>query len=171
VRARDKKFEPAESVSVAIEVSTPEAQKVQLTAEPVLSGSSPQEGEAGLFEAAYVPHRDGSYLARAVVTDADGLQVGDAQIGWTVDLEAREFRSIGTNRPLLEKIAQQTGGRMVELDALSRFARDLPGREAPITETWITPVWDLRGILPAVFLFALMCFISEWALRRWKGMP
>lgn len=171
VRARDKKFEPAESVSVAIEVSAPEAQKVQLTAEPMLSGSNPQESEAGLFESTYVPHRDGSYLARAVVTDADGLQVGDAQIGWTIDLEAREFRSIGTNRPLLEKIAQQTGGRMVELNALSRFARDLPGREAPITETWITPVWDLRGILPAVFLFALMCFISEWALRRWKGMP
>ena len=171
VRARDKKFEPAESVSVAIEVSTPEAQKVQLTAEPVLSGSNPQESEAGLFEATYAPHCDGSYLARAVVTDADGLQAGDAQIGWTVDLEAREFRSIGTNRPLLEKIARQTGGRMVELDALSRFARDLPGREAPITETLITPVWDLRGILPAVFLLALMCFIGEWALRRWKGMP
>jgi len=171
VRARDKKFEPAESVSVAIEVSTPEAQKVQLTAEPVLSGSNPQESEAGLFEAMYVPHRDGSYLARAIATDAEGLQAGDAQIGWTVDLEAREFRSIGTNRPLLEKIARQTGGRMVELDALSRFARDLPGREAPITETLITPVWDLRGILPAVFLLALMCFIGEWALRRWKGMP
>jgi hypothetical protein len=171
VRVRDKKFEPAENVSVAIEVSTPDAQKVQLTAEPVLSGGNPQESEAGLFEATYAPHRDGSYLARAVVTDADGLQAGDAQLGWTVDLAAREFRSIGTNRPLLEKIARQTGGRMVELDALSRFARDLPGREAPITETWITPVWDLRGVLPAVFLFILMCFISEWALRRWKGMP
>ena len=170
-RVRDKKFEPAENVSVAIEVSTPEAQKVQLTAEPVLSGGNPQESEAGLFETTYVPRSDGSYLARAVVTDADGLQAGDAQAGWTVDLEAREFRSIGTNRPLLEKIAQQTGGRMVELDALGRFARDLPGREAPITETLITPVWDLRGILPAVFLFILMCFIGEWALRRWKGMP
>ncbi len=171
VRVRDKKFEPTETVSVAIEVDTPDAQRVQLTAEPVLSGGNVQDSEAGLFEAAYVPRWDGSYVARAVVTDADGLQVGDAQIGWTVDLEAREFRSIGTNRPLLEEIARQTGGRMVELDALSRFARDLPSREAPITETWITPAWDLRGILPVVFLFVLTCFIGEWALRRWKGMP
>lgn len=171
IRVRDKKYEPVENVSVAIEVSTPEAQKVQLNAEPAMSGSTPQDSEAGLFEAVYVPHCDGSYMARAVVTDADGLQAGDAQVGWTVDLEAKEFRSIGTNRSLLEKIAQQTGGRMVELDALSRFARDLPGRKAPITETWITPVWDLKGIMPAFFLLALMCFIGEWALRRWKGMP
>jgi uncharacterized membrane protein len=164
VRVRDKKFEPVEDVSVAIEVKTPERQKVQLTAEPALT-------EAGLFEATYVPHGDGGYLAHAVVSDVDNLKVGDAQAGWTVDLESREFRSIGTNRPLLARIARQTGGRMVELDGLERFARDLPSRKAPITETWITPVWDLRGILPTVFLFVLICFVSEWALRRWKGMP
>jgi uncharacterized membrane protein len=164
VRVRDQKFEPLEAVLVAIEVKTPEAQKVQLTAEPALT-------EAGLFEATYVPHSDGGYLAHAVVSDVDKLKVGDAQVGWTVDLESREFRSIGTNRPLLARIARQTGGQMVELDGLERFARDLPGRRAPITETWITPVWNLRGILPAVFLFVLMCFVGEWALRRWKGMP
>ncbi|UCD00217.1 MAG: hypothetical protein JSW66_10110 [Phycisphaerales bacterium] len=164
VRVRDKDFEPMDNVSVAIEVSDPQAQKVQLTAEPVLD-------EAGLFEATYVPRGNGSYSAQAVVSDAEQLQVGDAKTGWAVDLESREFRSIGTNRPLLEKIARQTGGRMIEVHALDSFARTLPHRKAPITETSITPLWDLRGILPAVFLFVLMCFVGEWALRRWKGMP
>jgi hypothetical protein len=171
VRVRNKDFEPMDNASIAVEVSEPEGQKARLTAEPVLSATSPQDSEAGLFEAVYVPRCDGSYLARAVVTDAEGLQVGDAQAGWAVDLEAREFRSIGTNRPLLERIARQTGGRMIELDALSSFARGLPHREAPITETWVTPLWDLKGILPAVFLLVLACFVGEWALRRWKGMP
>jgi uncharacterized membrane protein len=164
VRVRDKDFEPMDNVSVAIEVSDPEARKVQLTAEPVLD-------EAGLFEAAYIPRANGSYSAQAVVSDAEQLQVGDAQTGWAVDLESREFHSIGTNRPLLEKIARQTGGRMIEIDALDSFARTLPGRKAPITETSIIPLWDLRGVLPAVFLLVLMCFLGEWALRRWKGMP
>lgn len=164
VRVRDKDFKPMDNVSVAIEVSDPESRKVQLTAEPMLD-------EAGLFQAAYIPRANGSYSAQAVVSDAEQLQVGDAQTGWAVDLESREFRSIGTNRPLLEKIASQTGGRMIEIDALDSFARTLPGRKAPITETSITPLWDLRGVLPAVFLFILMCFLGEWALRRWKGMP
>jgi len=164
VRVRDKDFEPMSDVSIAIEVSDPNGQTMKLTAEPVLS-------ETGLFEAVYVPRRDGSYFASAVVTDADGLERGDAETGFTVDLEAREFRSIRTNRPLLERIASQTGGRVVELDALDNFARSLPSLKAPVMDTWIRPLWDLRGILPAVFLLVLICFVGEWALRRWKGMP
>jgi uncharacterized membrane protein len=164
VRVRDKDFEPMDDVSIAIEVRDPNDQTVKLSAQPVLS-------ETGFFEAVYVPRRDGSYYARAVVTDADGLELGDAETGWTVDLEAREFQSIRTNRPLLERIARQTGGRVVELDALESFARDLPSLNAPVMDTWIRPLWDLRGIMPAVFLFVLICFVGEWALRRWKGMP
>lgn len=164
VRVRDKAFEPMNDVSIAMEVRDPNGQVIKLTAEPALN-------ETGLFEAVYVPRRDGSYLARAVVADADGLEIGDAQTGWAVDLEAREFQSIRTNRPLLEKIASRTGGRVVELEGLESFARSLPGLKAPVMDTWIRPLWDVRGILPAVFLFVLMCFISEWALRRWKGMP
>ena len=164
VRVRNKDFEPMDDVSIAIETRDPNGQTVKLSAEPALI-------ETGLFEATYVPRRDGSYFAKAVVTDADGLELGDAENGWTVDLEAREFQSIRTNRPLLEKIAQQTGGRVVELDVLDSFARSLPSLNAPVMDTWIRPLWDLRGILPAVFLFVLTCFIGEWALRRWKGMP
>ena len=164
VRVRNKDFQPMNDVSITIEAHDPNGQTVKLTAEPVLS-------ETGLFEAVYVPRLDGSYFARAVVADADGLELGDAQTGWAVDLEAREFRSIKTNRPLLERIAGFTGGRVVELDALDSFARSLPSLNAPVMDTWIRPLWDLRGVLPAVFLFVLMCFVGEWALRRWKGMP
>jgi len=164
VHVRDKDFEPMDDVSIAIEVRDTNDQTVKLSAQPVLS-------ETGLFEAVYLPRLDGSYYARAVVTDADGLELGDAETGWTVDLEAREFQSIRTNRPLLEKIASETGGRVVELDALESFARNLPGTNAPVMDTWIRPLWDLRGIMPAIFFFVLICFVGEWALRRWKGMP
>ena len=164
VRVRDKKFEPVNDVSITIEVRDPNNQTVKLTAEPMLS-------ETGLFEAVYIPRLDGSYFARAVVTDADGLEFGDAETGWAVDLEALEFQSIRTNRPLLESIARQTGGRVVELDKLDRFASSLPVMNAPVMDTWIRPLWDLRGIMLTVFIFVLVCFVGEWALRRWKGMP
>jgi len=164
VRVRKKNFEPMDNVSIAIEVRDPQEQKLRLTAEPVLT-------ESGLFEATYIPRYNGSYLAQAVVNDANGTEVGDAKTGWAVDLEAHEFRSIRTNRPLLERIARQTGGQVIELGALEDFVRSLPSRDAPITDTWIKPLWDLRGILPAIFLFILMCFAGEWTLRRWKGMP
>jgi len=164
ISVRDKNFESMEDVSIAIEVRDPNNQIVKLSAQPA-------SGETGFFEAVYVPRLDGSYLTRAIVTDTDGLGLGDAETGWTVDLEAREFQSIRTNRPLLERIAQQTRGRIVELDALDSFARNLPSLNAPVMDTWIRPLWDLHGIMTAVFLFVLICFIGEWALRRWKGMP
>jgi len=164
VRVRDKDFEPMDNVSTVIDVRDPNGREVRLTAEPV-------PGETGLFEAVHVPRFSGGYFAKAVATDEKGNQLGQAEAGWAVDLEAQEFRSIRTNRALLERIARQTGGQVIELDKLDDFARTLPSRNVPVTTTWIKPLWDLPGILPAIFLFMLTCFVGEWALRRWKGMP
>lgn len=164
VRVRSESFEPMDNVSVAIEVDQPQGQTLRLTA-------TPAAGESGLFESAYVPRVSGGYRARAVVTGPDGTEIGQAQAGWATDLEAREFRSIKANRPLLEQIARQSGGRVVEIDELERFARSLPNREAPISEFWVRPLWDLPGVLPAVFLLVVLCLAVEWTLRRWKGMP
>lgn len=164
VRAHNKDFEPMDGVSVVVEVRDPEGKEVRLTAEPVLT-------EAGLFEATYIPRLSGGYYARASVANAEAIQLGAAETGWAVDLEAREFRTIRANRPLLEKIARQTSGQLIEINELDDFARNLPTRNAPITTVWVKPLWDLPGVLPAVFLFVLICFASEWALRRWKGMP
>jgi hypothetical protein len=164
VRAHDKRFEPVENAAVAITVREPGGQEVRLTTEP-------SEAESGLFEAIYVPRQSGGYCARAAVTSYEGAELGEAAGGWAADLEAREFQSVQTNRPLLERIARQTGGRLVELDQLADFARRLPHRDVPITEAWTKPLWDLPGVLPAVFAMVLISFIVEWALRRKKGMP
>lgn len=164
IRVRDKRFEPLDNVSVAINVQEPGGQSVRLTAEPVMT-------ESGLFEALYVPRKSGGYLAQATVTDANGTELNQATVGWAVDLEGREFQSVKTDRPLLERIARQTGGRLIEVGQLNRFADSLPHREVPITEVWTKPLWDLPGVLPAVFLVVVTCFVLEWALRRRKGMP
>lgn len=164
VRARNRSFEPLDNVSVALEVRQPDGQSVRLAANPAAN-------ETGLFEATYVPRASGGYLAQAEIVDTTGSKLGEAEVGWAVDLEAREFGSIQTNRALLETIARQTGGRTIELGDLEAFARNLPKREVPITTVSIRSLWDLPGVMPAVFLFALGCLVAEWAIRRWKGMP
>jgi len=163
VRARDKEFKPLDNATVRMTV-TPSAESAQtnsasLNAEPALS-------EAGLYEAMYVPRMTGGYLAEAVVTDADGVEVGRAQAGWSADPTAEEFKSLKPNRALLENIARQTGGEVISMNNLATFAGKLPNRNAPITESVTTPLWHK----PLVFLLVLACFASEWGLRRWKGM-
>ncbi len=56
---------------------------------------------------------------------------------------------------------------MVRLEDLDKFVRNLPEHRAPITETWSEPLWHK----PAVFLLVLACFVAEWGIRRWKGLP
>ena len=132
---------------------------VHFNAEPTLT-------QSGLYEASYVPRLTGGYLAETVVTDADGVEVGRAQTGWSADPAAEEFKSLKPNRALLEKLARQTGGEVISANDLGAFAEKLPNRAAPVAESQTIPLWHQ----PLVFLLALACFAAEWGLRRWKGL-
>ena len=176
VRVRDKQFQPLDNASVSLTVrAIPDSLQspvgtnetrisagtnvIHLTAEPALT-------EAGLYQATYVSRETGAYLAEASVRDAAGIDVGSAQAGWTADPAADEFRSLKPNRALLESIARDTGGEVIDPTKLDQFVAGLPNRKAPITETWSNPLWHR----PAVLAFALACFAAEWGLRRRKGM-
>jgi hypothetical protein len=114
-----------------------------------------------------VPRFTGGYQASVAVTNAEGAEVGHASAGWSTDLAAEEFKSVTPNISLLEGLARKTGGEMITPDRLESFARDLPRRQAPVMDSWSFPLWHT----PAMFGFALLCFVSEWGLRRWKGLP
>jgi len=165
VIARDKQFQPLDSATVQIFV-TP------ATAQPSLTNSIRLLAEAsatapGTFTATYVPRATGGYRAEAVVLDANGAELGRAEAGWASDPAAEEFRSLKPNRALMEKLAKQTGGEVIAANALERFVNSLPNRKVPVTETIAQPLWHT----PAMFLFALVCFVGEWGVRRWKGLP
>jgi hypothetical protein len=120
-----------------------------------------------LYETIYVPRQPGAFRAAEKIIDADGKHVGTAATGWVSDPAEREFRSITPNTKLLERLARETGGELVNIDALDEFAVALPSRNVPITEEWTYPLWHQSW----VFLLAFSCFAGEWGLRRWKGLP
>ena len=133
---------------------------IRLQAEPAAS-------EPGLYQARYVPRLTSGYRASAYVTNNLGAEVGRAEVGWSTDLAADEFRSLTPNVALLESIARKTGGELVAANTLEDFVRNLPRRHAPIMEAWTFPLWHTS----AMFAFALACLVGEWGLRRWKGLP
>jgi hypothetical protein len=144
-------------VSVS-EISKP-APPIRLTAEP-------SSQEPGVYQASFVSRHPGGYRANAIVTNATGGWVGAAEAGWVSDLAEEEFRSLKPNRASLESLAGKTGGEVITLDKLQNLVDGLPRKKAPVTENWTAPLWHK----PAVFLFALGCFVIEWGLRRWKGL-
>ena len=82
-------------------------------------------------------------------------------------IATEEFRTLRPNRELLERLAEKTGGEVIELSQLDEFVQSLPNRKIPITEQRIKPIWHTWP----VFVCALGLLITEWGLRRWKGLP
>jgi uncharacterized membrane protein len=167
VRVRDAKFQPLDNANISLRV-----EPVMVDASDAASTNSIKiqvepSSEPGLYHATYVPRATGGYRASVCVTNAEGVEVGRAVAGWSSDLAADEFRSLTPNLPLLQSIAQRTGGKIISAEKLEQFARDLPSYHAPIMEAWTFPIWHT----PAVFAFALVTLVSEWGLRRWKGLP
>ncbi len=173
-RVRDAEYRPLEDATVTLTVrqmtNAPGASLPgnALESAPVVLRltAEPSAAEAGLYETPFVPRVDGAYVAEASAIDSDGASVGSAESGWTADSSAEEFKSLTPNRALMASLAQTTGGRMLRPADLEGFVRDLPLHFAPITEQMSEPLWHR----PAVFLFALGCFILEWGLRRRKGL-
>lgn len=160
VRVRDEKFEPLDNANVTLQVQTPDNKKIDLTAES--SNLAP-----GQYSALFAPRAAGAYRARIAVTAADGSEVGQREIGWAIEPQTEEFRTLAVNNPLLNTIAHDTGGEVISADNLDGFVTSLPNRKIPNIETWTYPLWHQSS----VFMLAIGCLIAEWGLRRWKGMP
>jgi uncharacterized membrane protein len=167
VRVRDPKFLPLDNASVSLQIQPVMAEAVGNQTNSIHLQVEPSPKEAGLYQATFVPRSTGGYQATVAVTNSDGVEVGRAAAGWSTDLAAEEFRSLSPNLPLLESIAQKTGGSIIPIQNLDHFARELPHRNAPVMDSWTYPLWHT----PAMFGFALACLVTEWGVRRWKGLP
>ena len=160
IEVRDPEYKLMDNASVDLVVTPPDGKELKLRAE---AGND----RAGTYLATYVPRQPGPYRAKVVVTAADGSDVGQDEAGWAAQPAAEEFRRLGTDVALLERIADESGGQIVPVDRLAEFVADLPNRKIPVTDPWVYPLWHQ----PLVFLVAIGCLIAEWGLRRWKGLP
>lgn len=165
IRAKDPEFNALDNADVHLQV-VPIGDDGEQD-KPIRLQIEPSPDESGVYTATYVPRGTGGYLAQTSVTNAAGAAVGTDEVGWTTDLAAEEFRSLKPNRAFLETLAKQTGGEMVFANSLDSFAKHLPSKQSPVMEAWTEPLWHT----PLVFAFALACFVCEWGLRRWRGLP
>ncbi len=170
VTARDEEFKPLDNATVQLTIRPVhllESPFAEFSTNFLQISADPLPNQPGKYEASYVARDAGAYSVEAVVTQFDGKAGGHALAGWASDPAAEEFRVLKPNRQWLAAIAQKTGGAVLTMPALKDFARRLPERRAPITETWSDPLWHK----PVVLLFVIGCFVAEWGVRRWKGLP
>jgi hypothetical protein len=160
IQVRDATAEPLDNADVKLTMAAPDGKQVAV--DVVASETTPGE-----YVATFVPRTAGGYEARLKVTAPDGSDVGATEAGFVHEPESDEFRTLVPNRELLQRIAERTGGEVIESNQLDQFVSTLPNRRMPITEPWIYPLWHQWSML----VVALACLIGEWGLRRWKGWP
>ncbi|MBS0204159.1 MAG: hypothetical protein JSS49_14745 [Planctomycetes bacterium] len=159
-RIRTDEFQPQDNSAVSMTLKLPDGSTVVQTAESSLQ-------EAGLYESTFASRIPGQYRATVEVADADGKALGKTDTGWVADPAAEEFQRVAPNLELLSDLAKQTGGELIPVEDLESFVRTLPVRQAPLTESYTTPLWHQ----PWILLLIVGCLCGEWALRRWRGLP
>lgn len=168
VRVRDAQFQPVDTAQVQIEIEPVLGDTTQGATTNVLRLAAESAGnEPGLYRLGFVPRWSGGFRATAFATNAAGAREGVAQAGWSTDLAAEEFQSVTPNRDLLGRLAQATGGEILEPRQLDDWARRLPDHSAPVMEPYTRPAWHT----PWGFALALACLLGEWGLRRSHGLP
>ena len=165
VAVRDKQFAPEDNARVTMR-AVPVGHTTHtrpLSVEP--PGESTTTDDTEQYHATFTAPAPGAWRIEAGITDKGDTQT--RQLAMVHDPVAEEFHSFTPNRPLLESIAEKTGGKVIEPDNLEAFLKTLPQITQLNTVNIHTPVWHR----PTLFLLVLACFVAEWFLRRWKGLP
>jgi len=159
VQVKGTDFKSVDNAVVKISVTSPNGKTIVADAE-----ASPKT--AGQYESIFVAEEEGVYSATAEVNSPDGSKLGTAQLGWVYQPSASEFQSLGENLFVLQSVADETGGSMVNWNDLESFVSNVPSTRVPVTETKIYFLWHQSWVL----ITALACICFEWGLRRRYGM-
>jgi hypothetical protein len=158
VEVRDKEYKPVTDAHVQARILQPDGTSATMEL-------APQPLEEGVYAGEFSAQAPGSYVAE-IVAGREQEELGrDVLAFLREDGVAENFRT-SQNRELLEKLADETGGRYYTPDQTSKLASEISYSEAGITARETRDLWDM----PAIFLLALGLRACEWLLRRKWGV-
>jgi hypothetical protein len=83
-----------------------------------------------------------------------------------VTLPQLEYKETRMNEPLLQQVAQVSGGKYLRPAQFDELRRLLPDKKVMLVNETTEDLWDAPIVLA---LFCLLLF-TEWILRKWKNM-
>lgn len=157
VQARNKAYAPLTDARVEAHFVGPEgsAGTIELT---------PSALEPGVYEGEWNAAKPGSYLVEVAATRGKEVLGHDSITFRREDGVAENFRT-EQNRELLEKLAEETGGRYFRVDELSKLDQEVAYSEAGLTVRELHELWNM----PALLLVLFVLKAAEWLLRRRWG--
>lgn len=158
VTVRDKQFNPVTNAKVQARFMGPDGVSATIELAPVPL-------EEGVYGGEWTAEKPGSYVAE-IIAGREQEEIGHDVISFKREDGVAENFHTAQNRELLEKLAQQTGGRYYTPAEASKLTKEISYSEAGITARETRDLWDM----PVIFLLALGIRASEWLLRRKWGV-
>jgi uncharacterized membrane protein len=121
-----------------------------------------QDGE---YRGNFAPSAPGMYRIRMEATEGDSV-LPDDEVAINVGELLTEYFDAEMRAPLLERIAEETGGRFYTESTAGALARDVVYTKAGTTVLRQLELWNM----PVVFLILAGLVGGEWALRRKRGL-
>lgn len=121
--------------------------------------------EDGRYTAGFTPGIEGIFEV-SVEAGRDTVAFGTAETSVRVAPGTEEFRDPRQRRSLLERIAEETGGRYYTHETAVGLREDLQFTGGGVTVTEERDLWDM----PAIFLLLAGLVGTEWAYRRKRGL-
>ena len=154
---RDKSFLPVANADVAATIMQPNgsSQTIPLQSDPL---------SEGMYAAKWNATEQGAYVAE-LTARAGNETLGKDVVSFRREDGVAENFHREQNRDLLEKLAEETGGRYYTPKSASRLPEEIAYSEAGMTSREMKDLWNM----PALFLLLLALRGAEWLLRRRWG--
>jgi hypothetical protein len=155
----DEAFKPVPDAQIQIEATAESGNVVPARVEPSGRGD-------GRYTVAVDAREPGLYRVSLQAT-ANGKPVGSAMAHLRRADGVLEQFSTWQHRPMLERIAQDTGGRYWTLDDLDGLPEAIRYSRAGMVERQTLDLWNM----PLVFFVLALLKLGEWLLRRlWRRL-
>ncbi len=155
----DAGFVEVNGAAVTARITTPAGEVQELPMEWSVE-------EDGQYAAMFVPESDGIFEVAVDAAGRDSTVFGSARTSVRAAPSTEEFRDPRQRRGLLQRMADETGGRYYTMETVDRLAEDLRFAGGGVTVREERDLWDM----PIVFFLLAGLLASEWAYRRRRGL-
>jgi uncharacterized membrane protein len=154
----DARYEEINTSQVSAWITDPDDELIEVP----MDWTGDRDGE---YAASFTPRKEGLYEVRIEAT-TDGELLGSDTAYFRVAPSDSEYYDSTMRAPLLERIAEETGGRFYTADTIGSLVDDIQTVGGGVTVIEERDLWDM----PALLLLLFVLVLGEWGYRRARGL-